>query len=230
MESLTGTVNSYHTDVAFECGSNYILTRVRSTYSAGPGDRVYELACQASRTYHSYETGVVNTLGATSTFLCPPNYAITGMFSEYSATHQDRQFRFRCSRITSNTALSGVCTYSQLSTASVQDFTAPYGTYLRGVYMPFASGSSDRYFAFYYCTLTCTNNAHLTFHACQCDDGYSFQDGSCIQGTQGPTGDRGIKGVQGAKGTRGVDGDKGAKGEAGADGSKGVKGSKGGST
>jgi len=118
--SSTGCSPLYHGH-DFVCPSGKPIVRVFGRHYSGKKDREYCYGCQtASRsTTDCYDTGYVNEFDTTFNTQCQPNYYLSGVWSYYDNSKEDRRFAFRCCKV------SGLCTRNCYFDGPVNEYDGP---------------------------------------------------------------------------------------------------------
>ncbi|KAI8512870.1 hypothetical protein Bbelb_095090 [Branchiostoma belcheri] len=123
----------------FKCGPNYALTTIRSTYCSAPGDRAWKFSCTYMGLGHQecYWSPFVNDVGSVLFYQCPFNSIVTGFYSEFDSSQNDRRWKVKCCRTEKSILYN--CQNSLPANALTEDlkFTVFGNYFLRGVLATF---------------------------------------------------------------------------------------------
>ncbi|XP_019639770.1 PREDICTED: dermatopontin-like [Branchiostoma belcheri] len=98
--NASGYDTEFGSPFTFKCGPNYALTTIRSTYCSAPGDRAWKYSCTYMGLGHQecYWSPFVNDVGSVLFYQCPFNSIVTGFYSEFDASQNDRRWKVKCCR------------------------------------------------------------------------------------------------------------------------------------
>ncbi|XP_078667614.1 hemagglutinin/amebocyte aggregation factor-like [Branchiostoma floridae x Branchiostoma belcheri] len=158
--NASGYDTEFGSPFTFKCGPNYALTTIRSTYCSAPGDRAWKYSCTYMGLGHQecYWSPFVNDAGSVLFYQCPFNSIVTGFYSEFDASQNDRRWKVKCCRTEKSILYN--CQNSLPANTLTEDlkFTVFGNYFLRGVLATFKRnvrrGEIDRRFQFVTCRMT----------------------------------------------------------------------------
>ncbi|RUS71374.1 hypothetical protein EGW08_020870 [Elysia chlorotica] len=146
--ALAGFANDYDGAFTFTCPAREAISGVYSEHSNWHEDRRFRFTCSPGPNNAISETcqwtNWVNQFERIVKYICPANWAITGVDSYHSRINEDRRFRFRCCQI-SDYRVSG-CSMSPFLNQldGVMDYSVPQDQVLVGWFSYTDSNYEDR--------------------------------------------------------------------------------------
>ena len=121
-----GAASAYDNDwdepLLKDCPSGQVISTIDSVHFNPKEDRRWRINCKPAPSGATptscYWTGYVNNFDEPISFMCPADYAISGIQSYHSNRHEDRRIRFKCCK------QQGYKTYSCALTSYLNNYDA----------------------------------------------------------------------------------------------------------
>lgn len=141
--------NDFESELNFECPDHQIISSIASVHNNTINDRKWRFACRqppsgATPGRCTWSDDYVNRWGETISFLCPPNWVLTGVKSIFTDSKRDRRWNFKCCK--DSVYLTYACELTPyLNTLhKAVDYTVPNAHVLTGWFSMFTDSMSDR--------------------------------------------------------------------------------------
>ncbi|KAM3622276.1 uncharacterized protein V6R79_022508 [Siganus canaliculatus] len=120
--------------LSHQCPSGQAVSGITSIYNDDKKDRLFGISCKAFTASTTCRwSSYVNNYWENMNFACPDNQVITGVYSKYCSTLQDRRWKFRCCRA------NGISTFNCKTTPKINywnelfNWKVPGSNFLTGV-------------------------------------------------------------------------------------------------
>ncbi|XP_020626633.1 hemagglutinin/amebocyte aggregation factor-like [Orbicella faveolata] len=151
--------NDWHQTFKFSCPPGRSLSQWKSIHRNCKEDRIHYFNCASgfclgSSCRCAWSGHYEHDFDQPLRFTCPHNGVITGVTSEYSGTHRDRRFGFRCCHRDGYKAHTCLSTRYENVWDGDLDYTVEHDRYLVGVNSYHVDYYQDRRWSFHYCQVS----------------------------------------------------------------------------